>query len=84
VALEEREARYRALVNVIPDLLIRIDADGTYLDVITGGESNPSTLTNLSKGSIFTMSLPSTMPRSAWVTSTRPSKPEKSSPTTTI
>jgi two-component system NtrC family sensor kinase len=35
-ALEEREARYRALVNVIPDLLIRIDADGTYLDVITG------------------------------------------------
>ncbi|NEQ48093.1 MAG: PAS domain S-box protein [Leptolyngbya sp. SIOISBB] len=35
-ALEEREARYRALVNVIPDLLIRIDTDGTYLDVITG------------------------------------------------
>ena len=36
-ALEEREARYCALVNVIPDLLIRIDAEGTYLDVFTGG-----------------------------------------------
>ncbi|MEB3268081.1 MAG: PAS domain S-box protein, partial [Leptolyngbya sp.] len=35
-ALEEREARYRALVNVIPDLLIRIDANGTYLDAIAG------------------------------------------------
>ncbi|MGD1908799.1 MAG: GAF domain-containing protein [Leptolyngbyaceae cyanobacterium] len=36
-ALEEREARYCALVNVIPDLLIRIDAEGNYLDVIAGG-----------------------------------------------
>lgn len=36
-ALEERKARYRALVNVIPDLLIRIDAEGNYLDVFTGG-----------------------------------------------
>ena len=34
--VEVREARYRALVNAIPDLLIRIDADGTYLDVMTG------------------------------------------------
>ncbi|MBE7384539.1 MAG: PAS domain S-box protein [Leptolyngbya sp. SIO1E4] len=36
IALQEREARYRALVDVIPDLLIRLHADGTYLDVISG------------------------------------------------
>ncbi|MEO0826799.1 MAG: response regulator [Cyanobacteria bacterium J06642_9] len=37
VALQERETRYRALVEVIPDLMIRIHADGTYLDVVVGG-----------------------------------------------
>jgi two-component system NtrC family sensor kinase len=50
VALEEREARYRALVNVIPDLLIRIDADGTYLDVITGGGVEPFNPDQLEQG----------------------------------
>ncbi|MDA0672264.1 MAG: PAS domain S-box protein [Cyanobacteria bacterium] len=35
-ALEEREARYRTLVEVIPDLLIRMHRDGTYLDVGCG------------------------------------------------
>ncbi|NER78786.1 MAG: PAS domain S-box protein [Leptolyngbya sp. SIO1D8] len=35
-ALRTSEARYRALVDVIPDLLIRLHADGTYLDVIVG------------------------------------------------
>lgn len=34
--LQEREARYRALVDVIPDLLIRLQADGTYLDIVVG------------------------------------------------
>ena len=36
-ALQEREARYRALIEVIPDLMIRIHADGTILDVVMGG-----------------------------------------------
>ena len=36
VALQERENRYRALVEVIPDLMIRLQADGTFLDVISG------------------------------------------------
>ena len=35
-ALQERESRYRALVEVIPDLLIRMHEDGTYLDVVQG------------------------------------------------
>lgn len=35
-ALAEREARYRALVEVIPDLMIRMGGDGTYLDVVVG------------------------------------------------
>ena len=34
--LEKREARYRALVDVIPDLLMRMHADGTYLDIVVG------------------------------------------------
>lgn len=34
--LQEREARYRALVEIIPDLLVRMDADGTYLDIVVG------------------------------------------------
>ncbi|MEM0980021.1 MAG: PAS domain S-box protein, partial [Cyanobacteria bacterium P01_H01_bin.58] len=38
VELREREARYRALVEVMPDLLIRLHADGTYLDVIVGSD----------------------------------------------
>jgi PAS domain S-box-containing protein len=40
-ALQEREARYRALVDVIPDLLIRMDAEGTYLDVMSGSGTVP-------------------------------------------
>ncbi|NEQ97081.1 MAG: PAS domain S-box protein, partial [Cyanothece sp. SIO2G6] len=39
LALQERESRYRALVDVIPDLMIRIHADGTYLDVVQGQET---------------------------------------------
>ncbi|MEM9009021.1 MAG: GAF domain-containing protein, partial [Cyanobacteria bacterium P01_F01_bin.86] len=34
--LQQREARYRALVEVIPDLMIRLHADGTYLDLVVG------------------------------------------------
>ncbi|MGB3494423.1 MAG: PAS domain S-box protein [Elainellaceae cyanobacterium] len=33
-ALERREDRYRALVNVIPDLMVCLRVDGTYLDII--------------------------------------------------
>ncbi|NER80269.1 MAG: PAS domain S-box protein, partial [Leptolyngbya sp. SIO1D8] len=36
LALQEREIRYRALVEVIPDLMIRLRADGQYLDVVSG------------------------------------------------
>ncbi|MEA5467851.1 PAS domain S-box protein, partial [Spirulina sp. 06S082] len=36
--LRQSEARNRALVQAIPDLLIRMKADGEYLDVISGGE----------------------------------------------
>ncbi|MEB3212225.1 MAG: PAS domain S-box protein, partial [Leptolyngbyaceae bacterium] len=38
--LEKREARYRALVNIIPDLMIRMRADGTYLDIIPSSNFN--------------------------------------------
>ncbi|MGB3614357.1 MAG: VC_2705 family sodium/solute symporter, partial [Elainellaceae cyanobacterium] len=34
--LQEREARYRALVEVIPDLMLRMTSDGTYLDIVLG------------------------------------------------
>lgn len=34
-ALQEREARYRALVDVLPDLLIRMNREGVYLDIVT-------------------------------------------------
>lgn len=36
IELQEREARFRALVEIIPDLMIRLRADGTHLDVIPG------------------------------------------------
>ncbi len=35
--LQASEARYRALIEVMPDLMIRLRGDGTYLDVV-GGE----------------------------------------------
>jgi PAS domain S-box-containing protein len=34
--LQASEARYRALIEVIPDLMIRLHADGTRLDVVAG------------------------------------------------
>lgn len=33
LALQASEARYRAIVNALPDLIIRIHRDGTYLDI---------------------------------------------------
>ncbi|WP_204106585.1 MULTISPECIES: PAS domain S-box protein [Spirulina sp. CCY15215] len=36
--LRQSEARNRALVQAIPDLLIRMNTNGDYLDVISGGE----------------------------------------------
>ncbi len=38
-ALQDSEARYRALVEALPDLLIRMDRTGTYLEVIPGRQS---------------------------------------------
>ncbi len=35
-ALQASETSYRALVEALPDLLIRMDSEGTYLDVIPG------------------------------------------------
>jgi len=36
-ALKQSEMRNQALVNAQPDLLIRMLADGTYIDVVSGG-----------------------------------------------
>ncbi|MGK7927284.1 MAG: PAS domain S-box protein, partial [Spirulina sp.] len=36
--LRQSEAKNRALIQAIPDLLIRMQADGTQLDVISGGQ----------------------------------------------
>ncbi|MEO0988819.1 MAG: PAS domain S-box protein, partial [Cyanobacteria bacterium J06639_14] len=38
VALQASESRYRALVEVIPDLMIRQDAEGNYLDLVMSDE----------------------------------------------
>ncbi|EKQ71215.1 PAS domain S-box [Leptolyngbyaceae cyanobacterium JSC-12] len=37
-ALRQSEATNRALINAIPDLLLRLRDDGTYLDVMNGGK----------------------------------------------
>ena len=37
IRLQASEARYRALVEVIPDLMVRLRADGLRLDVVPGG-----------------------------------------------
>ncbi|NJN20505.1 MAG: PAS domain-containing protein, partial [Leptolyngbya sp. RL_3_1] len=57
-ALQEREARYRALVEVMPDLLIRLHADGTYLDVVSGGEVTPFNPDRLYNGANIYDALP--------------------------
>jgi PAS domain-containing protein len=36
--LRQSEAKNRALIQAIPDLLIRMGSDGTYLDVISSGQ----------------------------------------------
>jgi PAS domain S-box-containing protein len=38
IALSKSEATQRAIISAIPDLLLRIDGEGNYLDVISGGE----------------------------------------------
>ena len=58
VALQERESRYRALVEVMPDLLIRIHRDGTYLDVISGEGVKPFNPEQTHKGSNVYRALP--------------------------
>lgn len=37
LALRASEARYRALIQAVPDLFIHLDRHGTYLQVINGG-----------------------------------------------
>ncbi len=39
IALRESEAKNRALLNAIPDLILRISKDGTYLDYIPAKDS---------------------------------------------
>ncbi|AFY71022.1 multi-sensor hybrid histidine kinase [Thalassoporum mexicanum PCC 7367] len=38
MALSKSEATQRAIISAIPDLLLRIDGEGNYLDVVSGGE----------------------------------------------
>jgi PAS domain S-box-containing protein len=38
LALSKSEATQRAIISAIPDLLLRIDGEGNYLDVVSGGE----------------------------------------------
>lgn len=42
IALRESEAKNRALLNAIPDLILRISKDGTYLDYIPAKDSEMS------------------------------------------
>lgn len=47
-ALHQSEARHRALLNAVPDLMLRINSDGTYLDYVPAKVSN-----KLTTGSFF-------------------------------
>lgn len=47
-ALHQSEARHRALLNAVPDLMLRINKDGTYLDYVPAKISN-----KLTTGSYF-------------------------------
>lgn len=42
-ALHQSEARHRALLNAVPDLMLRINKDGTYLDYVPAKISNKLT-----------------------------------------
>lgn len=45
-ALHQSEARHQALLNAVPDLMLRINKDGTYIDCVPAKISNRSTTNN--------------------------------------
>ncbi|MBF2027425.1 MAG: PAS domain S-box protein [Oscillatoriales cyanobacterium C42_A2020_001] len=57
-ALQQSEATNRALIHAIPDLLLRLRDDGTYLDVMNGGKFNLLNSARLSPGKTVFDSLP--------------------------
>lgn len=53
VSLRQHEATQRALVEAIPDLLIRMRRDGTYLDLSFDGEFKPFAIQETQAKTIF-------------------------------
>jgi PAS domain S-box-containing protein len=50
VALQQSEAANRAMISAIPDLLIQMSQDGTYLEVVRSGNFQPFNLKQLKVG----------------------------------
>ncbi|NJN86636.1 MAG: PAS domain-containing protein [Leptolyngbyaceae cyanobacterium SL_7_1] len=57
-ALRQSEATNRALINAIPDLLLRVRSDGTYLDVLHSNQYQVINRNQLSAGTSVYDSLP--------------------------
>ncbi|QZZ20937.1 PAS domain S-box protein [Leptothermofonsia sichuanensis E412] len=57
-ALRQSQATNRAFINAIPDLLLRVGADGTYLDVISSGQLRLRNPSKMAVGSKITDLLP--------------------------
>lgn len=53
VNLRQREVTHRALIEAIPDLLIRMQRDGTYLDFSFDGDFKPSAIQATQAKTIF-------------------------------
>jgi PAS domain S-box-containing protein len=58
-ALRQSEATNRALINAIPDLLLRVQSDGTYLDVLHSNQFQVINRNRLLVGTTVYDSLPS-------------------------
>lgn len=57
-ALREREARVRAIANAVPDVLIMLDEDGRYVDIITSQRHLLYADPNFLKGKLVSEVLP--------------------------
>ncbi|HAA27504.1 MAG TPA: hypothetical protein DCE56_07245, partial [Cyanobacteria bacterium UBA8553] len=57
-ALRQSEATNRALISAIPDLLLRVKGDGTYLDILGSGKSNRLNVKQLANGTTLYDPLP--------------------------
>lgn len=57
-ALRQSEATKRAIINAIPDLLMRVQRDGTYLEILTSKHFRVCLLDKLMVGSTVHESLP--------------------------